>query len=203
MLNGNETSRLRNLPGKQIARRNFSARLVAFFSGLGFAGTALADSEVSRTAAFPEGEEISRNAEVIHQQVTFNARPARVYEALTDAAQFNRVVQLGVAARTMEIGNKPVEIEAHPGGAFSAFGGYITGRQLELAPRQRIVQAWRVGSWEPGAYSIASFELSAQGSGTALEFHHAGFPQGDAEHLLAGWNGNYWEPLAKFLAGAK
>lgn len=203
MLRGDETGGLEKPQLKQITRRNFSARLATLFSGLGFAGTALAHSRVSRAAAFPGDEEISRNAEAIHQQVTFNARPGRLYEALTDAAQFNRVVQLGVAARTMEIGNKPVEIEAHPGGTFSAFGGYITGRQLELVPGQRIVQAWRVGNWDPGAYSIVSFGLSSEGSGTRLEFHHAGFPQGDAEHLLAGWNGNYWEPLAKFLAEPK
>lgn len=200
MLQGNDMARLEMPPSQQITRRMFSGRLVGLFSGLGFAGTALAVSRVPGTAAWPGNEEISRNAEVIHQHVTFDAPPSRVYDALTDAGQFNRVVQLGAAARSMSIGSKPVEIDARPGGAFSAFGGYITGRQLELIRDQRIVQAWRVGSWDPGAYSIASFELSAQGSGSALEFHHTGFPQGDAEHLLTGWNGNYWEPLAKFLA---
>jgi activator of HSP90 ATPase len=81
-----------------------------------------------------------------------------------------------------------------------AFGGYITGRHIELAPNERIVQAWRAGGWEPGKYSIARFELREQGEQTKIVFDHTGFPNGDAEHLLEGWNTNYWEPLRKYLA---
>jgi hypothetical protein len=33
-----------------------------------------------------------------------------------------------------------------------------------------------------------------------LFFDPGGFPKGDAENLAAAWKGNYWEPLAKFLA---
>ena len=87
------------------------------------------------------------------------------------------------------------------GGAFSLFGGYVTGRQLELMPDERIVQAWRAGSWGPGLYSIARFELKEEGSGTKIIFDHRGFPDGTAQHLAEGWHGNYWEPLAKYLAG--
>jgi activator of HSP90 ATPase len=50
------------------------------------------------------------------------------------------------------------------GGAFTLFGGYITGRHVELVPNDRIVQAWRTGGWAPGVYSIAKFELVEQGS---------------------------------------
>jgi activator of HSP90 ATPase len=82
---------------------------------------------------------------------------------------------------------------------FSLFGGYITGRQIELVPNLRIVQAWRAGGWDPGHYSIAKFELVEQGSGTKIVFDHTGFPIGQAEHLAEGWKGNYWEPLEKFL----
>ncbi|MGB6961306.1 MAG: SRPBCC domain-containing protein [Candidatus Acidiferrum sp.] len=186
-----------------LTRRNFAARLATLFSGLGFAGTALASSKISRSAGTPADEEIIRTAEAIHMEVNFNASPARVYEALTDAKQFNRVVELSAAMQSMSIGKKPVEMSGEPGGAFSAFGGYVTGRQIELLPGERIVQVWRAGGWPAGAYSIARFELSAQGPGTKIEFDHRGFPQGQAEHLLAGWKSNYWEPLAKFLAEAK
>ncbi|MGH9742308.1 MAG: SRPBCC domain-containing protein [Candidatus Acidiferrum sp.] len=203
MLKGNEIKDFDNLPGKPVNRRNFSMQLAALFSGLGFAGAAFASSKLSRAAGFPAAEEISRSAEAIHQEVNFSAAPARVYDALTDAKQFNQVVQLSAAMKSMSISNKPVEMSGETGGAFSAFGGYVTGRQLELVPGQRIVQAWRAGSWASGAYSIARFELSPQDSGTKLTFDHAGFPQGQAEHLLTGWKTNYWEPLAKFLAGAK
>ena len=133
-------------------------------------------------------------------EVIFNASPSKVYDALTDAKQFNKVVQLSAAMKTMGLSAKPAEVSREAGGAFAAFGGYVTGRQIELVPGLRIVQAWRAGSWAPGAYSIARFELSAQGSGTKLVFDHTGFPQGAADHLLEGWKDNYWEPLGKFLA---
>jgi uncharacterized protein YndB with AHSA1/START domain len=182
------------------SRRQFSARVATLLSGFGIVGTALASSPRAFSTEFPAPEEISHSAEAIHQEVTFNAPPARVYEALTDAKQFNKVVQLSAAVKSMAVGSKPVEMSREPGSAFSAFGGYLSGRQIELVSNQRIVQAWRAGGWSPGIYSIVRFELSAQGSGTKLVFDHTGFPQGDAVHLLAGWNGNYWEPLAKFLA---
>ena len=79
------------------------------------------------------------------------------------------------------------------------FGGYITGRQIELVPDELIVQAWRVGSWGRGVYSIAKFELIAQGSGTQIVFDHTSFPKGEAEHLASGWQEHYWDPLLKFM----
>ncbi len=99
----------------------------------------------------------------------------------------------------MAPGAKPTEISQEAGGAVTLFGGYITGRQIELVPNERIVQAWRAASWDPGVYSIAKFELTEQGTGTKILFDHVGFPVGRAQHLASGWQSNYWEPLEKFL----
>ena len=68
-----------------------------------------------------------------------------------------------------------------------------------LCPNQRIVQAWREISWEPGIYSIVRFEPAEQGSGTRLDFDHTGFPAGAGEHLAVGWKSHYWDPLENFL----
>jgi activator of HSP90 ATPase len=125
----------------------------------------------------------------IHQEVQFSAKRDRVYRALTDAAQFSALS-----------GGARAEISQEAGGAFSCFGGMISGRQLELIPGQRIVQAWRAGNWDAGVYSIAKFELTDKGSGSLLTFDHTGFPVGQGEHLQAGWETNYWEPLKKYLA---
>jgi activator of HSP90 ATPase len=86
------------------------------------------------------------------------------------------------------------------GGAFTLFGGYISGRHVELVPDQRIVQAWRAGGWDPGVYSIEKFELVEQRSGSKIVFDHTGFPKGKAEALALGWKAHYWEPLQKLLA---
>lgn len=79
------------------------------------------------------------------------------------------------------------------------FGGYISGRFIELIPDALIVQAWRAGSWDRGIYSVARFELQDQGVGSMVVFDHAGFPVGQADHLAQGWYANYWDPLHKLL----
>ena len=163
---------------------------------------ALGGAAPGPTKLWPETqEEISHAAEAIHQEPVFKASRKRVYEVLTDARQFDKVIQLSAAVKTgmAKAPNLP-EISREAGGAFALFGGYIFGRQLELVANERIVQAWRVGSWEPGIYSIARFELVEQGSETKIVFDHTGFPKGDGEHLAAGWRMNYWEPMEKFLA---
>jgi activator of HSP90 ATPase len=152
-------------------------------------------------AAFAEsGDGITRTAEAIHQEILFHAPPKRVYDALTDAEQFQKVVLLSAAMSSVDARAHPAVIDRQPGGAFSLFGGYVSGRQIELVPNQRVVQAWRSASWGSGLFSIAHFEFSTQGASTKLVFDHLGFPAGTAEHLAAGWHANYWEPLQKFLA---
>lgn len=169
-------------------------RQIIFGIAIGASGLAL-----NSTLVLAEGEgEISRTAEAIHQEPVFKASRKRLYEALTDSKQFDGVVQQ--AMKSMQLGSKPSEISAEAGGAFALFGGYVTGRQIELVPNERIVQAWRAGGWDPGVYSIARFELVEAGSGTKIIFDHTGFPKGDAEHLAEGWKTNYWAPLAAVLA---
>ena len=184
-----------------FTRRDFSVGLASIFAGLGVAGTAFGSTGSARTARVAGSDEISHTAEAIHQEVVFKASRKRVYEALADAKQFDKVVQLSAAVKSgMVSGATPAEISREVGGAFSLFGGYISGRHVELVPNERIVQAWRTGNWNPGVFSIVKFELTEQGSGTKLVLDHKGFPEADAQHLADGWKANYWEPLAKSLA---
>jgi activator of HSP90 ATPase len=164
------------------------------------AAAALGAGLVAATPAWAAPDDgISRNAEAIHQEPVFKAALQRIYEALTDAQQFQKLILLSEAGKSLDVNSKAAIISRELGGAFSLFGGYVTGRQLALVPNQRIVQAWRAGSWAAGSFSIARFELVAQDSGTKLVFDHTGFPAGQAEHLAKGWQINYWQPLAKLL----
>ncbi|MBM3517093.1 MAG: hypothetical protein FJX56_04250 [Alphaproteobacteria bacterium] len=128
-------------------------------------------------------------AEPIHQEVVIKASPKRVYDALINAQQFSAVT-----------GGAPAEIEREARGAFSFFGGRIVGRNLELVPGRRVVQAWRAGDWDEGVYSIVRFELSEQGGETRLVLDHVGFPDAARPHLESGWPAMDWEPLRKYLA---
>jgi activator of HSP90 ATPase len=123
----------------------------------------------------------------IHEEIIFHVTPHRVYEALLDSKQFSAFSGL------------PAEIDRAAGGAFSLFEGQITGRNVELAPDHRIVQAWRSGGFPEGVYSIARFEITAQGSGARLVFDHTGFPPKLRDHLASGWQEHYWGPLKKYF----
>ncbi|MGB5809068.1 MAG: SRPBCC family protein [Polyangiales bacterium] len=125
----------------------------------------------------------------IRQELTFESTPDAIYEALTDASRFSAMS-----------GGAPAEIDPTPGGAFSCFGGMITGRIVECSPGKRLVQAWRAKPWEPGLYSIVRFELAVDGEKTRVVMEHAGFPEEQREHLAQGWQANYWEPLRKLVA---
>ena len=172
-----------------ISRRQAVFGAVAAFSAFGVSGPA--------SLAHPT-EEISHSAEAIHQENVFRANRKRVFEALTETKQFDKLVKLSGISDAL--GTKPTQISNEVGGAFTIFGGHIIGRQLELLPAERIVQAWRVVDWEPGWYSIARFNLVEEGAGTKIVFDHTGFPKGLGEHLASGWKEHYWDTLQKYLA---
>lgn len=124
----------------------------------------------------------------IHQEIRLPGPPSNVYSALVDSSRFSQVT------------GAPASGEAAEGAPFSAFGGHITGRHVELVPDQRVVQAWRAKTWPAGLYSIARFELSSDDGGTRLVFDHSGFPEDMKEHLAEGWVSNYWDKLEKYLS---
>ena len=172
----------------RLTRREFSVS-AASFVGLGVIGGE--GLGIFRGAAAPE---VTKSSEAIHQDIVFNASRKRVYDALTDAAQFTKVTSFSSVKNA-----PPAQIAHDVGGMFSLFGGHIIGRHLELLRDQRIVQAWRVVDWTPGLYSIARFELADRAGKTALIFDHTGFPASQGEHLAQGWHANYWEPIKNYL----
>lgn len=166
-----------------VSRRSFTAALAALLP------VPLLDRNGPWGGRILQDPGISRAAEAIHQEVSFTAAPPRLYEALLDDKQFAKVT-----------GGQATILDHAEGSAFSLFGARIKGRNVELVPNQRIVQAWRSEGWARGVYSIVRFELQADGTGTRLVFDHTGFPVGQAEHLAQGWKANYWDPLTRYLA---
>jgi activator of HSP90 ATPase len=184
-----------------LTRRQLVAGMTTCTAVLGVAGSAAARPSQEKKPPPADDGEISRTAEAIHQEVVFKANRQRVYELLTDAKQFDKVVQQSEAKRSGMIReDKPAVISRDAGGTFSLFAGVISGRHIELVPNERIVQAWRAIDWKPGVYSIASFQLIDQDSSTKLVFDHTGFPKGAAQHLAEGWKSNYWKPMELALA---
>jgi activator of HSP90 ATPase len=119
----------------------------------------------------------------IKQERLLAATPEKIYGALTDGTKFSALT-----------GGAPAQIDAQ---TFSCFGGMIHGRHVELVENERIVQAWRAKTWEPGLYSIVRFTLEPHGKKTRVMLEHRGYPEDQREHLEIGWEANYWAGLEK------
>jgi activator of HSP90 ATPase len=125
----------------------------------------------------------------IHQEVTINAPPDRIYELLTNGAKFGDVT------------GKPGKGGGAPGAFFSLFDGWLQGRQVELVANERIAQAWRFMDWEPGIYSAVRFELKPEGTGTRIILDQDGVPEAFHEHVKTNWDGFYFAPFKKHFGG--
>ncbi len=123
----------------------------------------------------------------VHQEVTFSAPPAKVYRALLDSSEHAKFT------------GAPAEIGANAGDAWSAYGGKISGRNIELVAGTRIVQTWRAGNWPDGAHSLVRFELRPDGAGTRVVLDHDALAEEQVPHIDGGWSKMYWEPLRKYL----
>jgi activator of HSP90 ATPase len=126
----------------------------------------------------------------IHQQATIPADPRRVYQVLADAEALSALSGMGGKVAWTE------------GEEFAAFDGNVTGRQIELVPGTRIVQAWRFPRWEPGQYSLVTFTLTAVDGGTHLAIDQHGEPDDWHDHIAANWPTFYLTPLTEHFAAA-
>jgi activator of HSP90 ATPase len=152
-----------------------------------FGGFALHAGNASAAAAILNTADPDKTKTFLHQEVSFSAPPARIYEIFLSSKEFGAMTKLAA------------DISPDVGGAFSMFGGIIVGRNIELVPTQRIVQAWRPKYWNPGVYSMVKFELVVVGVGTKIVLDHTGFPPGTYKGLNSGWSERYWDPLRKYL----
>jgi activator of HSP90 ATPase len=174
------------LPSIVLARRNAIWGILAGSAAI--ISSPISPAQTSRQPAEEKPCTAPNQARTsIHYDLDFHTSPERFFEAILDAKHF------------IEFSGAPATIDANPGGAFSMFGGLIQGRNIELVRNQRIVQAWRPASWDPGVYSAVHFELKPGAAGTILTFNHTGFPSGLYDHLDWGWKNHYWNPLRKYF----
>jgi activator of HSP90 ATPase len=124
----------------------------------------------------------------IRQTAIIGAAPKKVFGALTHEK------------RHAKFSGAPASISRKVGGAFTCYGGYLTGINLELVPGRKIIQAWRSKHWPAGIYSIASFVLSRKAGGrTKISFTQVGVPAANFKDISEGWRKYYWKPLKAYL----
>jgi activator of HSP90 ATPase len=78
-------------------------------------------------------------------------------------------------------------------GEFSAWDGYITGRNVDLFPNKKIVQQWRTTEFNHSDEdSILTINLVEHENSTEIIFLHSSLPEGQT-HYEQGWKEHYFE----------
>ncbi len=117
------------------------------------------------------------------------ASPQAVYEAWLSSAGHSAMT--GAKAKASK----------KLGAAYSAWDGYIVGRNLELDYNRRIVQSWRTTEFAAGdPDSTVTVELTPLGAETRLTLRHAGVPDGQTSYENGGWREFYFEPMQAYFA---
>lgn len=124
----------------------------------------------------------------IRQTVTFKATPDVVYGLLMSSKGHSAVT-----------GEKAV-VDPGIGGKTSAYGGYISAKNIELVVGRRIVQAWRATDWPKGHWSTVEWTLVPTGKGGCkMVFVHSDVPADQVASIRDGWVEYYWDPIKAYL----
>lgn len=169
--------------GGAVSRRHFAGVLMV--PGL-FAFASRGPGLLRANEKF--AKDANRTLTALHQEIDISVAPAKLMNAILDEKQFAAASGFGAT------------IEPTEGGAFSLFDGLVKGRNIEIVPETRLVQAWRPANWLDGIYSLARFELNATPSGSTVVLDQTGFPEGSYDQLALGWYLHYWEPLKKYFS---
>ena len=88
------------------------------------------------------------------------------------------------------------------GAEVAAWDGYISGRNLELGPGERIVQSWRTTEFtDEHEDSIITVTLEEVEDGTLLTLEHSKVPQDQKSYEEGGWQEHYFEPMKRYFTG--
>ena len=115
-------------------------------------------------------------------------KPQEVYNALVDPKKHSAFT------------GSRATMNARPGGSFTAWDDYITGKNLELMKGEKIVQEWKTSEW-PQDYpsSVLQFTLTSVKGGTEIMMVHSKVPASQVEKYREGWVSAYWDPLKKYF----
>lgn len=114
------------------------------------------------------------------------AKPREVYDAWLSSK--------GHALMT----GSPAKVSARPSGAFTAWDGYIKGKNLKLVPGRRIVQQWRSTDFADDDDSQIDVTFEATRGGTKLTLHHTNLPANQPDYR-SGWRDCYFEPMKEYF----
>lgn len=119
----------------------------------------------------------------------FNTTPQKLYQAFLDSKIHS------------EMTGAKAEVSDVEGDIFTAWDGYIAGKNLELIPNSKIRQEWRTSEFaddqEDSIVEITFKELAP--NKTLLTLKHSHLNDSDDQYKQ-GWVESYFEPMTKYLA---
>ena len=124
----------------------------------------------------------------IQQSVEFSAPPARLFEMYMDSKKHSAATG-GLAKLSRRVG-----------GAFTAWGGQLRGKNLLIISNRMIVQSWRSVNFkktDPDSILVLTFSKTARGG--RVDLVHAGVPKQDHAGVKQGWPKYYWKPWRTYL----
>jgi len=127
----------------------------------------------------------------IHDTILFKATPAAVYQALMDAEKHSDFTASEVVIVNQE------------GTIFSAYDGYIEGKNITLIEGKKIVQLWQAlePDWPEDHVSEVTFEFEPHPQGTLMKFTHKDVPEKMLKSIEQGWKDHYWVLLQEWFEG--
>lgn len=117
----------------------------------------------------------------------FPVPPSEIYNSWLDSVHHTKMTG-GSAFIGPNVGEK-----------FTAWDGYISGKNIELIEDKKIVQAWRTTNFEEEEEdSRVTITLEPAEHGTMLTLLHKNIPTGQPEYEK-GWDEHYFVPMAQYF----
>lgn len=118
---------------------------------------------------------------------TINATAKQIYKSWLSTQGHTKMTG-GVAFLSDRVGDN-----------FTAWDGYITGKNMALEPYNRILQSWRSSNFEAHEPDSQIEVTLNEGDGeTELTITHTNVPE-SGEHYIKGWNEHYFTPMKKYF----
>jgi activator of HSP90 ATPase len=128
-------------------------------------------------------------SDAIKLSVKLPAKPREVYEAWLNSEKHTAFT------------GSPAKIERLVDSEFTAWDGYISGKNLGLYRFNRIIQSWRSTDFPEAAEdSRVEILIDPIKEGTKVTIVHTNIPEGDGKKYRKGWKDHYFTPMKAYFS---
>jgi len=138
------------------------------------------------------GKTAPKKLKTIKQKEFLPVEPAEIYDAFLNEQKHS------------DFTGAKATCDRRVGGKFTAWDGYIRGKNVLLENGRRIVQEWMTTEW-PDGYppSLIEFTFKPKAGGTEVKLVQTNVPADQAKGYEKGWIDFYWTPLKKYFIQKK